>query len=107
MHEASKVIEKLRARVHIAEKDRDSWKREHDSITASINSSPATPKKPKAPKPPQDPKNWKTKPTSVGNRQGTVQMTTVEKAKSSLWTIMALVLGLSTLAALGYLFTQL
>ncbi|ARN75938.1 FHA domain-containing protein [Oceanicoccus sagamiensis] len=64
-------------------------------------------KKPAAPRPAPEPKNWKVKPTSVGNRESTVQMTTLQKASHSVSTILAVLMGIATLAALGYLFTQL
>ncbi len=64
-------------------------------------------KKAPNPKPPPNPKQWKSKPTSVGNRDKTIQMTTMQKATHSLGTVIAVALGLATLVALGYLFTHL
>lgn len=56
---------------------------------------------------PAEPRNWKTKPTSVGNREDTVQMSTVQKATRSLSTILAIGLAVAMLAALAYMLTQL
>lgn len=53
-------------------------------------------------------KRWKTKPTSVGNRQNTLQMKSVQKSDNgSAWTIIAVVVGVVTIAAIGYLLTYL
>ncbi|WP_159931189.1 FHA domain-containing protein [Oceanicoccus sp. KOV_DT_Chl] len=68
----------------------------------------ALPKKPvTSPKPRPDSKNWKTKPTSVGNRSTTEQMSTVKKASNTLWTAIIVVIGLATVAGIGFLITQL
>lgn len=56
---------------------------------------------------PASEKQWKTKPTAVGNRDKTVAITTTQKAVSGLWTFLAIVIGVGTLAALGFLITQL
>ena len=64
-------------------------------------------KRPAAAKPTPTAKRWKTKPTSVGNRQSTMQMNSVQKTTSSAWTILAIVVGLGTVAAIGYLLTYL
>jgi predicted component of type VI protein secretion system len=56
---------------------------------------------------PPEPRNFKTKPTSVGNREDTVQMTSVQKATRSLSTILALGIAVAILAALAYMVTQL
>ena len=52
-------------------------------------------------------KRWKTRPTSVGNRNTTVKMPTIKKASESLWMILASGLCIAALLALVYLFTQL
>ena len=82
------------------------------SETADVNATmirqiPRQHKKPKAPRPAPETKNWKTKPTSVGNRDETTQMSSVQKATQSLTTLVAIVFGIATIAALAYLFTQL
>ena len=64
-------------------------------------------KKTKAPKAPPPDKNWKTKPTAVGNRNETVQIPAAQKAVTHLWTALAVVVGLATIAGLGYLVTLL
>jgi hypothetical protein len=56
---------------------------------------------------PAEPRNWKSKPTSVGNRQDTVQMTTVQKATRSLSTLLAMGFAVAILAALAYMLSQL
>lgn len=53
-----------------------------------------------------DKKNWKTKPTSPGNRQDTVQLTAGQKATNTLMTIVTAGLVLASIAAVGYLITQ-
>jgi len=62
---------------------------------AKVNTKPATEKQ------------WKTKPTAVGNRDKTIAITTKQKAVSGIWTFLAAVVAIGTLAALGYLITQL
>lgn len=52
-------------------------------------------------------KQWKTRPTSVGNRDRTIVMTAAQKATSKLWTLLAVVLVLATVAGIGYLITYL
>lgn len=64
-------------------------------------------KKPSGHRPVPVEKKWKTKPTSVGNRDETIHMTTVQKATNSLWSIMAVLLCVATLAGIGYLITYL
>ncbi len=67
------------------------------------------PKNMPRPKPaqPAQPKNWKTKPTSVGNREETGQIPTVSDSGSSIWTIAAVVVGVITVAGIAYMITQL
>lgn len=78
-----------------------------DVNATMIRQMPTPAKKPAAPRPAPESKNWKTKPTSVGNRDETVQMTTAQKATQSLSTALAIAFGVLTLAALAYLFTAL
>ncbi len=78
-----------------------------DSNATKVRPIPSTAPKPKTPRPPPEAKNWKTKPTSVGNRHDTIQITTTQKAVSTLSTLMAVIIGLVTLAGIGYLLTQL
>jgi hypothetical protein len=80
--------------------------KEIDVNATMIRQVPKHIKKPTPPRP-AEPKNWKTKPTSVGNRSETVQMSAVQKATSSLATIGAVIFAIAILAALAYLFTQL
>jgi FHA domain len=56
---------------------------------------------------PLEAKQWKTKPTSVGNRDETLHMTVGQKAASSLWTLLAVATTVVTLVAIGYMITQL
>lgn len=60
----------------------------------------ATPPRPKN-------KQWKTKPTSPGNRETTVQLTAGQKATRSVMTVITVSLVIVTIGAVGYLFTQL
>ncbi len=66
---------------------------------------PAAKKKP-PPKPVSD-KNWKTKPSSVGNRHDTMQISTSQKASKVLINSIAIMIGLAALAGIGYLITYL
>ena len=68
---------------------------------------PPSSTKPKAPRGTPEEKNWKTKPTSVGNRDQTIHFTTSQKAANHVWTLLAVLLGLAALAGLGYLVTYL
>lgn len=52
-------------------------------------------------------KQWKTKPTSPGNRQQSTSKTAAQKITGAATTVLTLTLVLATLAAVGYLFTQL
>ena len=52
-------------------------------------------------------KNWKTRPTSTGNRDKTVHITTGQKAANSAWNLLMMLTGMATLAALVYLLTHL
>jgi pSer/pThr/pTyr-binding forkhead associated (FHA) protein len=52
-------------------------------------------------------KQWKSKPTSVGNRDKTIQISTTQKAAGSLWNLLAVLIGIGTLVAIAYLFFQL
>lgn len=67
------------------------------STTALKNDRSVTPAK----------KQRKTKPTSVGNRHNTVQISAVKKTANSIGFIIATLLAAGILAALAYLFTQL
>lgn len=49
----------------------------------------------------------KAKPTSVGNRDKTVHMTAIQKTSRTLPVVVAVILGLGCIAALGYLVLQL
>lgn len=83
----------------IAEKPADT----HATMIRQVPSS----NKPKSAKVPPAPKNWKTKPTAVGNRDQTIQISTTQKAVTHFWTVMAVAVGLATLAGIGYLITLL
>lgn len=63
--------------------------------------------KPAARKPSASDKQWKTRPTSVGNRDRTIVMTAAQKATNKLWTLLAVVLVVATIAGIGYLITYL
>lgn len=52
-------------------------------------------------------KQWKTKPTSVGNREKTIQMSAAKKAANHASMLIVTALTLATIAAIGYLITQL
>ena len=52
-------------------------------------------------------KQWKTKPTSPGNRQETTPTTVGQKATSTLITAATIALVVATIVAVGYLLTQL
>lgn len=52
-------------------------------------------------------KQWKTEAVATPDRQQTVKITTTEKAVSSLGVVMTALLALATVAAVGYLITQL
>lgn len=52
-------------------------------------------------------KHWKTKPTSPGNRQDTKPITVRQQATSTMITAVTIALVLASVAAVGYLFTQL
>lgn len=74
---------------------------------ATLIRQPSAPKKPKASRPPPAEKNWKTKPTAVGNRDKTIQITTTQKAANHVWTVLAVIVGLATIAGIAYLVTLL
>lgn len=83
---------------------------ESDINATMIRQVPPTVKKAKlrrASASPAENKQWKTKPTSVGNRDQTVHMTAAQKAGRSASIALYIVVGLVALAGLGYLFTQL
>ena len=65
-----------------------------------------SPRKKENPTPSASDKQWKTKPTAVGNRDKTIQITTTQKAVSGLWNLLAILIGIGTLIALGFLITQ-
>ena len=52
-------------------------------------------------------RRWKTRPTSVGNRDKTVQVSIAKKTALSLWRFVAVAGALVVLALLGFLFSQL
>lgn len=52
-------------------------------------------------------KQWRSKPTSVGNRDKTIQISTAQKAAGSFWNLLAVLIGIGTLVAIAYLFFQL
>ncbi|MEE8059616.1 MAG: FHA domain-containing protein [Pseudomonadales bacterium] len=78
-----------------------------DTNATKIRPIPSAIKKPQAPRLAPEAKNWKTKPTAVGNRDNTANISTRQKAASSLWTAMAIIVGIATLVGIGYLVTQL
>lgn len=65
-----------------------------------------TPPKTTPRKPPVE-KKWKTKPTAVGNRDKTIHMSTVQKTTNHLWTVLAVLAVIGTVAGIGYLLTYL
>lgn len=80
---------------------------EPDVNATIIRQMPNPAPKPKPARPAPESKNWKTKPTSVGNREETVKLTPIQKATRSLSTLLAIGFGIITIAALVYLFTHL
>ena len=78
-----------------------------DMNATMIREIPAVKSKPAAPKPRPEAKNWKTKPTSVGNRTTTEQMSAVKKTGNALWTVAIIAVGIATIAGIAYLVTQL
>lgn len=66
---------------------------------------PPPSRRPRAGAKPAVEKQWKSKPTAVGNRDKTLHMSTVDRGGNFLWTLMAILVGLATLAGIGYLIT--
>ena len=73
---------------------------------ATLIRHPAAPQ-PTTPRTPPAEKRWKTKPTSVGNRDQTMHFSAIQKAGNNAWTILAVVLGLAAVGGIAYLLTYL